>query len=809
MSNEFDFLKPGKEDITDLKDFLFRVISHWKWFLVTIPIGLGMAYYLNISSEKAYGLHATISVKEQQNPLFATGTNIAFNWGGVSDKVESLRRVISSRSHNEQVVRELEFYVEYLQEGRFRVEDVYGKTPFNVVLEPNGFQLLNTLIYISFIDNERFKLTVDFGESKEARMINYNSDEQHIYPITQSVFKSEFSLNEPLTLPFMRCALQSIPGRGNLAGKEYMIRFKPVNAVVGKYQAVRAEPIRNTSLLSVTLTGPNKNRLVDYLNETVELLAEKQLNDKTNYARQTLKFIEEQFKNTQDSLRLIEVDMGVYKEEQDIYNLSAEGSNIFSNTLDIDEAQLTLNERLEYYENLINYINNHQSFTSIPAPAVIGVEDGSIAGEVQVLTSLSLKKLKLASEVTENHPSLVSLNQEIEAAKIVLLENIASVKKILEVDIKNSQKRLNIYNTKLQELPEKEQQLLNFQRKYAMTESNYKYLLQKRYEADIAIAASVSDITILDRAKDMGQASMLPRTGFNYMVGFMLSIILPLFIIVIKEVFDTKIQTVESIERLTSIPVLGVVGRKVIESNLAVFEKPKSSVAEAFRALRSNIHFLFSRNTNLNKSKTVVFTSSVSGEGKTFCSINMATVFALSGKKTVLVGLDLRKPKIFGEFNLDSNLGVVNYLIGQSSLKEVIQKTQIENLDLIISGPIPPNPSELLISDASASMIKQLQEDYEYVILDTPPIGLVTDAFDIIKFADVTLYVIRQGFTQKGMIKMVNRKYEMNEMKNISIVLNNFKVKSKYDMGYGYGNGYGQGYHDNGKRSLFQRIFNR
>ena len=651
-------------------------------------------------------------------------------------------------------------------------------------------------------------MSVDFGKKPSVKLISYDKDEILYYSISDAAFSQQFSLDEEIRLPFLNLALQSIGEMKAVAGSSYMIRFKNINSVVGNYQRVRATPIKNTALLNVTLVGPNKKRLVDYLNKTVEVLSVNQLKDKTNYAYQTLEFIDQQFENTKDSLRLIEDDMGDYKQEKGIYNLSVEGSQIFSNTTNLDQKHFELVDQLEYYQNLEDYIKTHHNFTSIPAPAIVNVMDGSISSEVSSLTKLSATKIKLESEVTDNHPSLVSLNQEIVTAKNVLLENISSLKKIIELDIINSQRRLGIYTSQLQNLPEKEQQLLNYQRKYAMTESNYKYLLQKRYEADIAIAASVSDITIVDKAKDTGQQSNKPRTGFNYMVSVLLSIILPLFVIVSKEIFDTKIQTVENIEKLTPIPVLGVVGRNDAKNNLAVVLKPKSSVAEAFRALRSNIHFLFSR-SKIGQTKTVVITSSVGGEGKTFASINMATVFAMSGKKTILVGLDLRKPKIFGDFDLKNDVGVVNYLIGQKTKEEIIQKTHIENLDLISAGPIPPNPSELIMSSATDELIDYLKGEYEYIILDTPPIGLVADAFELVKYADVTIYVVRQNFTHNGMLKMINDKYMKKEISNVSIVLNDFKVKGSFGYGYGYGYGYGQGYQEEEKKPFFKRIFKK
>lgn len=809
MDKKFNLIENRTEHISDIKDYIFRILANWKWFVFTILIAFAIAYYYNISAQKIYGLSTTISVKEKQNPLFSTGTNIAFNWGGVSDKVESIRKSLISRTHNEKVIKRLNFYIEYLKEGRFRNEDVYGKTNFELELQPNQYQLLNTLIKIDFIDNKSFNLSVDFDPELQYNLINYTNGKTKNLFIENTNFSKQFLVNEYINLPFLKGQISTNDTLKPISSQSFFIQLKTINQTTQKYQNIRAKGLAGTSLVELSLTGTNKNRIVDFLNKTVEVLAEYELEQKTNYAYSTKRFIDAQFKNTSDSLKLIETNIEQFKEKNDIYNLSAEGGVIFSETTGLDKMQQQLNDRIEYLENLENYIKSNTDYTTIPAPAIINIEDGTIASMVGELTNLSIKKEKLTNEVTTNHPSLKLVTDEIETTRNVLLENLSSLKKAIQVNLKNSEKRLNSYNYQLNKLPNKEQQLLNFQRKYSLTESNFVFLMQKRYEADIAIAATVSDINVLDLAKDTGQGSILPRVSFNYMIALLLGIILPLFVIIAKEILDNKIYVTEDIERISPIPILGVVGKNTAKNNLTVYLKPKSSVSESFRGLRSNIQFLFSRNVK-DKSKTIMVTSSVSGEGKTFISINIASIFALGGKKTILVGLDLRKPKIFGDFEISNSKGVVNYLIGEEKESSIIQSTKIKNLDVITAGPVPPNPSELLIGDGTNELMKSLKEKYDYIILDTPPVGLVSDSLELLKYADATIYVLRQGYSEKGMLKMINDKYKKQEISNLSIVLNDFKVKSKYGYGYGYGYGkYANGYHEVEETSFLKRIFKK
>ncbi|MFY7812023.1 MAG: tyrosine-protein kinase family protein, partial [Flavobacterium sp.] len=247
---------------------------------------------------------------------------------------------------------------------------------------------------------------------------------------------------------------------------------------------------------------------------------------------------------------------------------------------------------------------------------------------------------------------------------------------------------------------------------------------------------------------------------------------------------------------------------KNTENNLSVFEKPKSPLAESFRSIRSSLQFMYKKQMG-EGCKTLMITSSVGGEGKTFCTINLASIFALSDKKTIIVGLDLRKPKIFEDFNLDNNIGVTNYLINENNINEIIKKTKIPNLDFISSGPIPPNPSELILSDKMGELIQELKNKYDYILLDTPPVGLVSDALQLSDYSDFTLYIIRQNYSKKDMIKLLNTRNDRGELKNISIILNGYLSNAKYGNSYGYGYGYGsygEGYIEKDKKSFFEKI---
>jgi succinoglycan biosynthesis transport protein ExoP len=401
-------------------------------------------------------------------------------------------------------------------------------------------------------------------------------------------------------------------------------------------------------------------------------------------------------------------------------------------------------------------------------------------------------------------------DNQMRAVKDVLLENIATAKTSLLYDLSLVNAKLGQAESAVRRLPEEQQELLKIKRKYDLNDNIYTVFLQKRNEAEIVKASNLSDIHFIDPAKDIGEGLIGPKTSVNYVLALFLGILVPLLFVFGIFFINDSIQNVEDINKLTQIPLIGVIGMNKDSLNLAVFDKPKSALSEAFRGIRSSLQFLYKKQ-QVSGSKTLMITSSISGEGKTFCSINIATVFALSEKKTVIVGLDLRKPRLADEFGLKTPLGVVNYLIKQNSLAEITNSTEIANLDVILSGPIPPNPSELILSDAMREFIEELKSKYDYIILDTPPVGLVADALELVQYADVTLYIVRQNYTKKDMITLLNTRIKRGELNNASIVLNGYESKAKYGSTYGYGYGaYSNGYHEEEvKTGFFKTIFNK
>lgn len=789
----------------DFKGFIAKLMSYWKWFVVCLIVTFTIAYQVNIRKEKIYGMETLIVVKDENNQLFSSNTSLVFNWGGTSDKVQTVITTLKSRSHNEIVIKDLQFYINYLKQTEYNLQDAYGETPFKVIIDENKGQIANQLLKIKFLNQHQFELSTTF-ENTTADLYHYADNTKSNVKVPIGDFKRTFNINEKVELPFISFKLtQDLMNINNLK-QEYFIKFSDFNSTVASYKNVDVEAdVKGGSIIKIAKAGTNKARLVDFLNATVKTLKKRQLDSKNQFATNTIRFIDSTLIDVEKQMNEAEGELKSFRKDKNVYMLEGGGEVLTSKLSEYDVEKDIVNRKIAYYNLLKNYLEKNNDYSKLPAPTVAGIEDPNIITNVSKLIQLSTERSEKAYAV-KNEKMFADFDVQMESVKKVLLNNIASSKSALQIDLSLLARNINNAESSIRQLPEQQQDLINFTRKFNLKDNIYTTFLEKRAEADIIRASNLSDIEFIDPAKDVGDGLIGPKTSVNYILALLLGLGIPFLIVFVITLLDNSINTTDDIEKLTKIPIIGVIGKNMEEGNLAVFDKPKSAIAESFRGVRSSLQFIYKKQ-KIEGSKIVMLTSSISGEGKTFCTMNLATVFAMSGKRSVIVGLDLRKPKLFDDFNIDNNIGVVNYLIGQKKITEIVQNTHIPNLDIITSGPIPPNPAELIISDAMNELIEELKEIYDYIILDTPPVGLVSDALELAQYCDATLYIVRQAVTKKGMLSVVNEKHRRGELHNISILLNDFKKKSKY--GYNYGYGYGSYEEDYANSPIKKTFLNR
>ena len=790
----------------DFKGFLIKIGSYWRWFLLSLLITFTIAYQVNVRIEKIYGMETLISVTEESNPLFTSNTSLVFNWGGTSDQVQTISTTLQSRSHNELVVDKLQYYIDYLVQGKYNLVDAYGAVPFYVAIDKSKGQLAGSLIGIKFLNENEYEIRIPF-ENNTVSSISYSANSRDNTAVVPGDFVKKYRVGEPVILPFLNWKLLLKDNPGFYKGNEYFVRFNDFDATVSRYKGINVRSDdKGGSIITLAMQGNNKARMVEYLNSTVKMLMKRQLDSKNQFATNTISFIDSTLVAMESQLKETGEELKSFRKGKNIYDIEEGGGKFSNQVLEYDVKKDEVSRKLAYYNSLKSYLKSSVDYSKLPAPSVAGIEDPNIVVNISKLIALSTQRSEMAYAV-KSDKIFKDFDSQMEAVKKVLLENIASAKSSLQFDLATINAKINQTESSIKRLPDDQQELIKIKRKYDLSNNIYSTFLQKRSEADIVKAANLSDIRFIDPAKDVGGGLIGPRTSVNYVLALFLGILFPLVLVFIIFFINDSIQNTEDISKLTQIPLIGVVGLNKEITNLAVFDRPKSSLSESFRAIRSSLQFLY-KSQHVDGAKTLMITSSVSGEGKTFCSINIATVFALSEKKTVIVGLDLRKPRLFDEFNLTNKVGIVNYLIKQKSIDEIINPTQIPFLDVIVSGPIPPNPAEMILSEGMGELISELKKRYDYIILDTPPVGLVSDSLELAQYCDVTLYIVRQNFSKKEMITLLNNRVKRGELKNASIVLNGFENKAKYGATYGYSYGtYSNGYYEEDKpKSIFSRI---
>jgi len=702
----------------DFKGFLLKIASYWKWFLASLIIAFTIAYQVNIRKEKIYGMQTLISIKEESNPFFTSNTSLVFNWGGISDQVNGISTVLQSRSHNELVVDKLQFYIDYLQQGKYNLIDCYGAVPFDLNIDKSKGQIANTLVSIKFISENEYEIRIPF-ENNSVSLITYSNHSYSETAVQPIEFVKRYKTGEQVSLPFLNWKLEINDNPGLYKGNEYFIRFNDFDGTVSGYRGVSvSSDDKGGSILTLGMQGTNKARMVAYLNATVKMLIKIQLDGKNQFATNTIRFIDSTLVAMESQLKETSNELKSFRKDKNVYEIEVGGAKVSDKIMEFDVEKDQITRKIAYYNSLRGYLKNSVDYSRLPAPSVAGIEDPNIVTNVSKLIGLSTQRSEMSYAV-KSDKIFKDFDNQMSALKDVLLQNIESAKSALVYDLSLINSKIGQAENTVKRLPEEQQELLKIKRKYDLNDNIYTEFLQKRNEAEIVKASNLSDIHFIDPAKDIGGGLIGPKTSVNYVLALFLGTLIPLLFVFGIFFINNSIQNTEDISKLTQIPLIGVIGVNKDNINLAVFEKPKSALSESFRAIRSSLQFLYKKQ-QVSGAKTLMITSSISGEGKTFCSINIATVFALSEKKTVIIGLDLRKPRLADEFSFDNKLGVVNYLIKQKSLDEITNTTKIPNLDVILSGPIPPNPSELILSDGMGELIEELKQKYDYIVLDTP-----------------------------------------------------------------------------------------
>ena len=473
-------------------------------------------------------------------------------------------------------------------------------------------------------------------------------------------------------------------------------------------------------------------------------------------------------------------------------DLTTEGNLVLQRLERYEMERNSLNLQMQYHEYLKDYLTSRNESGLIVSPSVMGIADPLLIRLVEELSGLQLQQKQLGFMVKDDLPASNLITGKVEQARAALLENVTNSINQLKISMRDVDGRIAEVNAELDRLPGTERRLVSIQRDFDLNSTVYNFLLEKRAEAGIAKASTIAVNKIIDTAEPYNAVRIKPRSRQNYLFALILGLLLPAIAVVIIDLMNNKVIDRKDIEKITKVPILGFISHSSYGTELPVVEKPGSTLSESFRSIRTSLKYLIPE----DRPAVIAVTSTVSGEGKTFVAVNLAAIISLLGRRTLLIGLDLRKPRIHRILGLDNSAGMSTYLSGNSKYDQVIQKTSVENLWYASSGPVPPNPAELIERQTMAGFLEEARRHFDYIIIDTPPVAVVTDALLLSRLTDVTLFVVRQRYTSRNTLSLIDEIYRGHEIKNPGIVVNDISMSGYYGYGlrYGYAMGYSYGY---------------
>ncbi|HEU5292553.1 MAG TPA: polysaccharide biosynthesis tyrosine autokinase [Cyclobacteriaceae bacterium] len=762
----------------DFKRVLARAIRFWYVVVFCFVGAIAIAFYQTRYSQRVYPISASIMIRETQE---TGGAELLYKNALIDPYRNYLNEPYIIRSYPliEKVIRSLNFNASFYREGYFMTTEAYDYIPVKATWCDPEIAGPGQFIF-KLVDSAHYSLK-SFSGSKSV-------NSETVYPLDDTVqfYDLKICINRLYDRPIKP-----------YIGVPFLLVIRDVTTVAGFYvgQLSVEWAEEGAGVINLGLTGTNSKKEIDFLNGLIQEYRENDLERKNETGERTIEFIRDQLLGIKDSLRIVEYQLERFGNSSRIKDMSAEAQRLFAKAeaFEVQKAELLI--RQNYYQYLEEYLSKDEtSFDQIILPSSVGLTDPVLNSLLTKMMDLQLEiKLRIDAERGKN-PLVQEKITRIQGMKRDVLESVNTLKSTDKIKMDFLKKELSDIDHQLTSLPASERQLISVQRNYSLLENLYVFLMQKLSEAGISKASNTSDIIPVN--PPMQGSAISPKPLQNYAIAAVLGLLIPFSFFVLFEILNNKVQSKEDIEKRSSIPFIGGVGHNTSGTNLPVKNMPKSGLAESFRALRSNLNFF----TGNQSKKVFMVSSSISGEGKTFTTINLATVFALSGKKTLIVGADMRRPKIFQDFERDNTVGLSTFLSGISEFQQIIQSTEIENLFLVSGGPVPPNPSELLLTNKFEDFIKNAVDQFDFVLIDTPPLALVTDAFVISKFVDHTVFVMRQNYSPKDFVKSIDDYYRSGKIKNISILLNDIY---KSGLGYGYGQGYsyefGYGYASYGR----------
>lgn len=752
-----------KDNVINLKEELFKYLVHWRWFVLSVFLSLIAAFLYLTVTPKSYNIATKILIKDEKSNDLANQLS-AFSemslLGNSKNNIENEVEILKSRTLIYNTLDSLKLNIQYLDTSEVISKDLYKKSPVKLIWN-NEHISKKTTIVLSNIEDNSFDVSVD--------------DEKIDGGTFGKTINSEFG-------SFIINRTAAINDLNTIT-----INVFPKIAQAEDYQKnLNVSPTSKTSsIIDVSIIDQTPEKAVDFLNTLVFNYNLAGVKDKRYISENTSNFISDRLDLIATELGDVESQVEGYKNTNNLSDIETEVKLYLDNLSSFEKSVVQNETKINVVNSLISHISKSKQDELVPGGLLN--DDASSESFIQEINHLILEKQKLSISATSENAAYIELENQIRALKANLLASLRRNLSSLQI-IKNDYKRQESeMQSKLAQVPRQEREFRIIDRQQKVKEALYLFLLQKREETNITLAATDMNAKVIDKAI-VTDKPVAPKTMIILLAALVLGGLIPFLVIYVKNLLDTKIKTRFDITDNSNIPFLGDVPTSESSDELMELSS-RSSAAEAIRIVRTNLDFILSEKAE-DECKVIFLTSTISGEGKTFVSANLAATFSLSGKKVLLIGLDLRNPKLY-EYLKVNPLGISNYITTNNKpLKDFILPVEgYDNFDVLSSGSIPPNPTEILMSKKIKEIFDELKAQYDYIIVDTAPVSLVTDTLLISKHADATIYVVRANKIDKDMLRIPNELYKDNKLNKLTFVLNDSDVTKGY--GYGYGYGYG------------------
>ena len=790
-----DKLGEQSEEQVNIQELLFRYLIHWPWFVVSIIICIACAWgYLRLTTP-IYNISATVLIKDEKKGGGASMSSDLEKMGlegfvSSSSNVDNEIEVLRSKSLAREVVNNLGLFVTYMDEDEFPSKELYHTSPVLVSLTHQEADKLPGRMEINMILQPTGALGVQItvGEKEYRKQFDKLPA---VFPTDEGTV-AFFANNDTLSAVCPE----------NITKERHITAFinRPFSVLKEYVNSLSIAPTsKTTSVVVISLENTNTRRGRDYINKLLEMYNINANNDKNEVAQKTAEFIDERIGIISKELGSTEQDLENFKRSAGITDLSSEAQIALTGNAEYEKKRVENQTQINLVMDLQRYMKGNEYEV---LPSNIGLQDAASAGAIDRYNQMLVERKRLLRTSTENNPTIINLDTSIRAMRTNVQATLDATLKGLQITKEDLAREASRYSRRINDAPTQERQFVSIARQQEIKSGLYLMLLQKREENAITLAATANNAKIIDEAL-ADDNPISPKKTIVYLAALVLGVGLPVGVIYLIGLTKFKIEGRADVEKLTSLPVVGDIPLADEKTgSIAVFENQNDLMSETFRNVRTNLQFMLENGKNV-----ILVTSTISGEGKSFISANLAISLSLLGKKVVIVGLDIRKPGLNKVFNIPKKEhGITQYLTNTTAnLMDFVQPSDInKNLFILPGGTVPPNPTELLARGGLEKAIETLKANFDYVILDTAPVGMVTDTLLIGRVADLSVYVCRADYTHKAEFTLINELAENNKLPNLCIAVNGLDLNSrkygyyygygKYGKYYGYGKRYGYGY---------------